>query len=156
MMGCIFCEISQQPNKAHVIWEDSDHISFLSIFPNTLGATVVIPKEHYSSYAFDQPEEVLCKLIVAAKKTALLLDKALPGVARTGMVFEGYGVDHLHAKLFPMHGTGNDSMFKKINSNKKYFFDRYEGYLSSHDGEQENEDTLRKQAQQISSYNAKT
>jgi histidine triad (HIT) family protein len=153
MMSCIFCDISQQQTKAHVIWEDSDHISFLSIFPNTLGATVVIPKKHYSSYAFDQPEEVLFKLVGAAKKTALLLDKALPGVARTGMVFEGYGVDHLHAKLFPMHGTGNSSIFKKIKSNNKIFFLRYEGYLSSHDGEQQNEDTLRKQASQIRSCN---
>ncbi|MFU2328735.1 HIT family protein [Pseudomonas sp. NFX98] len=152
-MSCIFCDISQHNQKAHVIWEDKDHISFLSIFPNTVGVTVVIPKKHYSSYAFDQPEEVLFGLIGATKKTALLLDKALPGVARTGMVFEGYGVDHLHAKLFPMHCTGNTSEFKKINSNNKYFFEKYEGYLSSHDGSREKEETLEKQANLIRLYN---
>ncbi len=51
---------------------------------------------------------MLCDLVIAAKKTAQLLDEALKGVARTGMILEGYGVDHLHAKLFPMHGTGED------------------------------------------------
>ena len=75
----------------------------------------------------------MCGLVVAAKKVARLIDASLEGVARTGMIFEGYGVDHLHAKLFPMHGTGSDSAFKPISSNVDKYFERYEGYLSSHD-----------------------
>lgn len=89
------------------------HIAFLSIFPNTVGATVVIPKKHYSSYAFAQDDAPLAELVIASKKIARILDDTLEDVGRTAMVFEGYGVDHLHAKLFPMHGTGNHSEFKK-------------------------------------------
>ena len=38
------------------------------------------------------------------------------------MFFEGYGIDHLHSKLFPMHGTGDKSDFKQIESKlNKYF-----------------------------------
>lgn len=152
-MNCIFCDISKHTQKAHVIWEDHDHISFLSIFPNSVGVTVVIPKKHYSSYAFSQSDEVLSGLISAAKKTALLLDKSLPGVGRTGMILEGYGVDHLHAKLFPMHCTGDNSEFKRINSKITRFFDKYEGYLSSHDGKREKEEILEQQARLIRSHN---
>lgn len=44
-----------------------------------------------------------------------------------------YVVDHVHAKLFPMHGTGSSSKFRRISSNVDKHFDKYEGYLSSHD-----------------------
>ncbi len=106
-MSCIFCDIVAGKSPCHKVWEDDEHLAFLSIFPNTKGFTVVIPKEHHSSYAFEQSDEVLSKLVIATKQVALLLDKAFDDVGRTGMFFEGYGVDHLHSKLFPMHGTGN-------------------------------------------------
>ena len=62
---------------------------------------MVITKEHYPSYAFDLPENVLIELVKAAKQTAKLLDAKLENVGRTGMIFEGFGVEHIHAKLFP-------------------------------------------------------
>ncbi|KAA0020354.1 HIT family protein [Salinicola corii] len=132
-MNCIFCDIVAGHAPAHRIWEDESHLAFLSIFPNTEGFSVVIPKAHYPSYAFDRDDEVLRQLIVATKQVARRLDRALDGVARCGMFFEGYGVDHLHAKLFPMHGTGDDAAFKPIESRVDKYFDVYEGYLSSHE-----------------------
>lgn len=147
--GCIFCKIVEGDSPSHVIWEDIDHIAFLSIFPNTLGATVVIPKPHRTSYIFDQSEDVLTSLVVAAKKVACLLDLALEGVGRTAMIFEGYGVDHLHAKLFPMHGTGSHSDFRKISSNVNKYFDSYEGYVSSHDYKRADDDQLSRLAEEI-------
>ena len=114
--SCIFCDIVEGKAPCHRIWEDEKHLAFLSIFPNTEGFSVVIPKQHHTSYAFDQPDKVLSDLVLATKKVAKLLDRSLEGVARTGMFFEGYGVDHLHSKLFPMHGTGSDSAFKPLSS----------------------------------------
>ncbi|MHC8307302.1 HIT family protein [Pseudomonas sp. PB3P13] len=142
MRSCIFCDIVQGNSPAHVIWEDERHIAFLSIFPNTVGASVVIPKAHFSSYAFEQSDEVLSNLVLASKKVARILDETLEGVGRTAMVFEGYGIDHLHAKLFPMHGTGQNSNFKKISSNVDKYFNKYEGYISSHDGMRADDDHL--------------
>ena len=52
--------------------------------------------------------------MLAAKRVGTLLDARLPDVARTGMIFEGYGVDHVHAKLFPMHGIGKSSAFQPL------------------------------------------
>lgn len=130
-MSCIFCNIVAGTAPCHKIWEDEHHLAFLSIFPNTEGFSVVIPKKHYSSYAFELPDEVLSALVIATKKVGQLLDEKL-GVGRTGMVFEGFGVDHIHAKLFPMHGTTKEG-WQPVKSNVDKYFERYEGYISSHD-----------------------
>ena len=40
--GCVFCRIVAGQEPAHRIWEDTDHLAFLSIFPNTEGFSVVV------------------------------------------------------------------------------------------------------------------
>ncbi len=142
MTDCIFCKIVAGEAPAHKIWEDENHLAFLSIFPNTEGVTVVITKEHYTSYAFDLPDDVLTDLILATKKVAKLLDAKLENVGRTAMIFEGFGVDHIHVKLFPMHGTANMAEWKPIESKVDKYFDQYEGYISSHDCERADEVVL--------------
>src|SRR5690348_9551006 len=133
MEDCIFCKIVEGAVPSHKVWENETHLAFLSIFPNTEGVTVVIPKQHHPSYAFALPDDVLAALVLAAKKVANLLDKALPDVGRTAMVFEGFGVNHVHAKLFPMHGTADMSEWKPISSGMNKYFEKYEGHISSHD-----------------------
>jgi len=147
--NCIFCKIVNGEAPSHKIWEDKDHLAFLSIFPNTEGFSVVIPKKHYPSYPFDVSDDVLKSLIVAVKKVAKLLDKSLDDVGRTGMIFEGFGVDHLHAKLFPMHGTKDMSKWKPIESKVNKYFEKYEGYISSHDYKREDDKKLAKLAEKI-------
>ncbi len=132
MGSCIFCKIVNSEAPCHKIWEDEGFLAFLSIFPNTEGFSVVIPKQHYPSYAFDVPEKVLLDLVIASKKVAKLLDAKLDDVGRTGLIFEGFGIDHLHAKLFPMHGT-KMSEWRPLKSHVEKYFEKYEGYISSHD-----------------------
>lgn len=149
MSDCIFCKIVNGDAPVHKIWENDDFLAFLSIFPNTEGTSVVIPKKHYSSYAFDLPDEVLGALMSATKIVAKLLDKALPDVGRTAMVFEGFGVDHVHAKLFPMHGTEDMEKWKPIESSVPKYFNQYEGYISSHDYERADDAALAALAEKI-------
>jgi histidine triad (HIT) family protein len=132
MKDCIFCQIVKNETESYKIWEDDEHLAFLSIFPNTLGATVVITKEHYPSYAFDLPDGVLNRLVLASKNVAKLLDSKLEEVGRTSLVLEGFGVNHVHAKLFPLHGTKLDK-WQPIKSKVNIYFTKYEGYVSSHD-----------------------
>jgi len=148
MENCIFCKIVKGEAPAHKIWEDEKHLAFLSIFPNTEGFSVVITKEHYPSYVFDLPEDILVGLILAAKKVAKLLDVKLEDVGRTGMILEGFGVDHAHAKLFPMHGT-KMAEWKQIKSNVNKYFEKYEGYISSHDYKRADDKTLSELAKKI-------
>ena len=144
-MECIFCKIAKGEAPAHKIWEDEKHLAFLSIFPNTEGFSVVITKEHYPSYVFDLPEEVLIGLVKATKQVVKLLDAKLEDVGRTGMIFEGFGVDHVHAKLFPMHGT-KMSEWKPLKSNVDKYFWKYERYISSHDYKRMDDEKLAKLA----------
>lgn len=133
---------------SHKIWEDEKHIAFLTIFPNTEGFSVVATKEHFPSYAFDLPDDVLTGLLLATKKVGKLLDSRLGDVGRTGMIFEGFGVDHVHAKLFPMHGTKTDE-WKQRHSNVEKYFEYYEGYISSHDYDRANDAKLAELAKKI-------
>lgn len=148
MENCIFCKIVSGEAPCHKVWEDEKFLAFLSIFPNTQGFTVVIPKAHYSSYIFDLPEDVMKDLVVAAKKVAKLLDSKFEDVGRTAMIFEGFGVDHAHAKLFPMHGTRSDS-WQQHKSNVDKYFEQYEGYVSSHDYKRADDEELAKLAEKI-------
>ena len=145
---CIFCKIVNGEAPSHVIWEDENHLAFLSIFPNTKGFTVVVPKKHVSSYLFDASDETVTALVLAAKKVGKLLDSKLEDVGITGLIAEGFGVDHLHVKLFPMHGTKQET-WKPISSNVDKYFDQYEGYISSHDYKRADEDSLKDLADKI-------
>ena len=132
---CVFCRIVVGASPAHRIWESGTHLAFLSIFPNTEGFSVVIPKAHRPSYVVEMAPDDYIALHVAAREVAQRLDRAFPDVARTGIMYEGYGVNHAHAKLFPMHGTaGNTGKgWREVASPVDGYFDRYQGYLSSHD-----------------------
>ena len=81
---------------------------------------------------------------------AKILDATFDDVGRTGLFFEGFGVDHLHSKLFPMHGTKMEN-WEQIESGSKIkiFFDKYPGYLSSHDSDRADEVELSNLADRI-------
>ncbi len=112
----------------------------------------MIPKKHYSSYIFEQYESVITGLTIASKKVAKLLDSAFEEVGRTGMMFEGSGVNHLHSKLFPMHGTARLKHWQPISSPASKFFEQYEGYISSHDSERADDTELAALAEHIRSH----
>lgn len=148
-MNCIFCQIISGEAPAHVVWEDKHHIAFLSIFPNTPGFTVVVTKEHFPSYIFSLEDDAVSRLTLAAKTVAQKIDRAFDDVGRTGMIFEGFGVDHAHAKLFPMHGTAPDAEWKRHASPINTFFKTYQGYISSHDSNRADDAELAALAEHI-------
>jgi diadenosine tetraphosphate (Ap4A) HIT family hydrolase len=90
----------------------------------------------------------LTGIILAAKKVGKLLDAKLEDVGRTGLIGEGFGIDHLHFKLFPMHGTKMTD-WKPIESSVDKYFDKYEGYISSHDYKRADDEKLSSLAKKI-------
>lgn len=149
MSDCLFCNFVSGNAHCFTIWQDDDHLAFLTPFPNTEGVTVVIPKTHQDTYVFNVDEEVMLGLVVAAKKVALNLDEKFEDVGRTAMVFEGFGVNHLHAKLFPMHGTANMDEWRAINSDIDTYFETYPGHISSHDSKRVDDQELSKLADKL-------
>ena len=144
--NCIFCKIVQGEISSTKIWEDESHIAILDINPNTEGMTLVITKEHYDSDATDMPDEPYKNLMIAAKKVAKLLERKLK-VKRVAIVMEGLGVNHVHIKLYPIHGL-NDK-FEETWANKKVYFDKYEGFISTQLGPQKTTQELNKLAEKL-------
>lgn len=138
---CVFCRIASGEEKAHVIWENESHVAFLSLYPNTEGTTVVIPKKHLTSDVLRLPQTELNDLLEAAKVVSNLLVEKLSDVGRVGLIFDGFGINHAHAKLYPMHGTAMTE-WRPIHSHVEKYFDKYEGYISSHDYHGVSEETL--------------
>lgn len=147
-MDCIFCKIVAREIPSHVVWESDTHMAFLTLWPNTEGFTVVIPKQHHDSYLFDQEDMVIDAMMRACKTVAHKIDRAFDDVGRTGIVFEGFGVNHLHAKLVPLHGTKMDE-WKKVVSTNRTFYPTYPGYIASHDSEKMDDARLQQVCEKI-------
>ena len=79
--------------------------------------------------------------MTATKEVADLLLRKFSTAARVALLFEGYSVDHLHAKLIPLHGT-KDQTWKPVNDPIKVRFETYPGYISSHDAQQASDEEL--------------
>lgn len=138
---CLFCRFVMHTEKSYIIWEKKTHLAFLTIFPNTPGVTVVIPKVHMTSNVFRLSQKNLSQLTCAAQKVAKILEKKLQ--VRIALVFEGFGIDHAHAKLFPMHGTSLEKeKWSPIHSSVKTWSEQYGGFISSHDGPRASGDNL--------------
>jgi diadenosine tetraphosphate (Ap4A) HIT family hydrolase len=125
---CIFCKIVAKKLPCAKVWEDEKYLAILDISPNVEGMTLVIPKEHYDSYAFEMPSDVYGEFLQAARKVAKLLDEKLK-VQRTAMVMEGLGINHAHIKLYPIYGL--ESKFQELWAKDKVFFEKYPGYIST-------------------------
>lgn len=147
---CLFCKFVSGELPCHRVWEDEQHLAFLTIFPNTEGFTVVIPKDHHDSYVFAVEPSVMNDLMAAARTVAQAIDIAYSGdVGRTGLIFEGFGVNHLHAKLIPMHGTASDAWQQHNSDLADTYFEQYLGYLSSHNGKRADDTQLAQIAAKI-------
>lgn len=149
---CIFCEIAQgRFETPGVFWENDEHMAFLSIDPNTEGFSCVIPKAHYGSDIMKMPDEALQKLILASKHVAGILENYFEDTGRVGVIMEGTGIDHAHVKLVPMHGTENlkEGIWEQVLTEKEYWFEKYEGWISSVGGPKADPEKLKELADNL-------
>lgn len=146
MAKTIFEMIINKEIPAWVIWEDQSFLAFLTPFPNTSGASVVIPKINQGDYFFDLDGQQMSELTKAAKKVAKLLEKAFK-VKRVAMVIEGTGVAWVHAKLYPLHG--NLGAATNVWSKHQEFYPEYAGYLTTVEGPRMADEELTKLQQKI-------
>jgi diadenosine tetraphosphate (Ap4A) HIT family hydrolase len=146
MENCIFCKIIKGEIPSVKIWEDEKHLAILDINPNTRGVTLVMTKKHFDSDATDMPDSAYLDLMMATKKVAKLLEKKLK-VKRIAIVMEGLGINHVHIKLYPIHGL--DEKFKEMWAKDKVFFEKYEGYISTQLGPQKSIEELKEIAEKI-------
>lgn len=131
MQRTVFDDIVEDKMKSWKIWEDDKFLAFLTPFPNTPGLTVVVPKQNPGDYVFDIDDAVYVEFMQAVRTVAKLLEKAFD-TPRIAMVFEGTGVAHVHAKLYPLHGdlAGRTDVW----SENAEFHEEYLGWLTTVEG----------------------
>ena len=149
MNDTIFDKIVRGEMQSYKIWEDADHLAFLTPFPNTPGVTVVIPKTNISDYVFSLNDEQYNNLLNATKKVAGILEKALE-VPRVALIFEGTGVAYVHAKLIPLHGEL--AAKTDVWSDHTEFTEQYKGFLTTAEGPLMEESRLKEIQRQIISF----
>jgi len=142
----IFCKIVAGEIPSTKVWEDDKFLAILDINPNMEGLTLVIPKKHYDSDIFAMSKADVEEYMEAVKKVVTMLEKGL-GVQRVSMVVEGMGVNHVHIKLYPLHGL--DEKFTEMWAPERVYFDKYEGYLSTRLGPQKSSEELERVAEKI-------
>ena len=130
-MSTIFDAIVSGEMNSWKIWEDDKYLAFLTPFANTPGATVVIPKKNPGDYVFGLDDDAVSGLALAAKKVANILEKAFD-TKRVALVFEGTGVAHVHAKLYPLHGEMAERT--DLWSKHQEFYPEYIGYITTVEG----------------------
>lgn len=112
MGECVFDKIIQGEIPSYKVYEDDEHLAFLTIHPINPGHTLVIPKKHIP-YIFDMEDEELGKLMAVCKKVARMLEKAFnPKSGKIGIMVAGEEVSHVHIHLIPFD-SGSDLTFAR-------------------------------------------
>ncbi|KAI3360093.1 hypothetical protein L3Q82_014402, partial [Scortum barcoo] len=136
----LFSHIVRGEQQQWRVWEDSEHVAFLTPYPNTPGLTVVVPRKPLPSDIFRLDEADYKALILATYKVARLLAEGMraQGVA---MIFEGFEIDYAHAKLIPLLPSPDGPHPGDLQSE---CFQSYPGYVSSLDGPAADPEALKK------------
>ncbi len=106
----IFTKIIKGKIPCHKIAEDANFLAFLDITPLAEGHTLVIPKKEVD-YIFDLEDNLLCGLVLFAKKIAPAIAQACP-CKRVGVSVIGLEVPHAHVHLIPLNSM-NDINFTR-------------------------------------------
>ncbi|XP_037647958.1 uncharacterized protein LOC119501579 [Sebastes umbrosus] len=136
----LFSRIVRGEQQQWRVWDDSEHVAFLTPYPNTPGLTVVVPRKQLSSDIFKLEEADYKALILATSKVARLLEEGMRarGVA---LIFEGFEIDYAHAKLIPLLPSPDGTKSADL---QPEFFQSYPGYVSSLDGPAADPEALKK------------
>ncbi|XP_052414556.1 uncharacterized protein LOC127959419 [Carassius gibelio] len=128
----LFPRIVRGEEKQWRVWEDKEHVAFLTPFPNTPGLTVLVPRKPLSSDIFRLEEDDYRRLALASRKVSGLLEAGL-GAWGVGLIFEGFEIDYAHAKLIPLVSPPDEAEMS-LSCPAPEFFDHYPGYVTSVSG----------------------
>jgi diadenosine tetraphosphate (Ap4A) HIT family hydrolase len=128
MENCIFCKIIRGELPKVTLCENEKHIAIMDLNPNTEGVTLVLTKKHFDSDVTDMEDHEYSDLMLYVKRVVKILEKGLK-VKRVAIVAEGLGVNHVHIKLYPVHGL--EEKFVETWAKEKVYFDKYAGYIST-------------------------
>lgn len=127
----LFAKILRGEVPSVKVYEDSDVLAFMDIFPQTRGHVLVVPKNVKARNFLELPAERVAPLMAAVHKLAIATEKALKpdGVTITQFNGEDAGqtIFHLHFHIIPRyagqrlagHGHGNRADITELETTAK-------------------------------------
>lgn len=117
MDDCVFCKIIRGEVPTEKVYEDEKTLAFLNILPNSLGHTLVIPKDHFENI-YETPDEVISNLAVITKKISIAVKKAVQAeginIISNNEPAAGQVVFHTHTHIIPRYkGDGYEHWLGK-------------------------------------------
>ena len=117
--NCVFCKIVAGQIPCTKLYEDDDVLAFLDINPVTYGHTLVISKEHYSTF-LSTPKSVMNKVMNVAQRIGQVQIEQL-GAKGVNILINSYEaagqvVPHFHVHVIPRY-TAKDGFrleFKEL------------------------------------------
>lgn len=99
MASCIFCQIAAGGTATPFIYQDDDVVAFRDIQPQAPVHILVVPRLHFASLNEAQDEQLLGRLLLAARQAA-----ARAGLEQYRLVINtgadaGQSVLHLHLHI---------------------------------------------------------
>src|SRR3990167_6822543 len=99
MDECIFCKIVKGEIPNYTVYEDSNYLAFLDIFPRVKGHALVIPKKHYR---WVNDVENFGEYWEVAQKVSLNIQKSL-NASFVSYITMGEAVHHAHIHILPQN-----------------------------------------------------
>ena len=113
MNECLFCKIAEKKLSAKIVLENKVVLAFNDIAPKAPVHILIIPKNHISSIASDNSENIARELIKTAKEIAkqenLNSYKLVFNVGKKA----GQTIDHLHLHL--LSAKNNETIPEQLN-----------------------------------------
>lgn len=117
--NCIFCKIVAGQVPCTKLYEDEDVLAFLDINPVTYGHTLVISKEHYSTF-LSTPKAIMNKVMNVAQRIGQVQIEQL-GAKGVNILINSYEaagqvIPHFHVHVIPRY-TAKDGFrleFKEL------------------------------------------
>ena len=114
-MDCIFCKIIKGEIPSYKIYEDEVVFAFLDINPDSVGHTLIIPKEHFKDLtSIDM--KTLTHILDVAKSLKLRLEEKLNCDGLTLIQNNGdiQEVKHFHLHLKPYYKNKKDKSIEEV------------------------------------------
>jgi len=110
--ACVFCDIIAKRTPAYFVYEDEESVAFLDHRPLIPGHVLLVPRQHYPTFA-DLPRAEVGPLFVAAQRLSSAVERALDadGAFVAINVKISQSVPHLHIHVVPRRK--GDGLFSK-------------------------------------------
>jgi histidine triad (HIT) family protein len=110
--GCVFCDIIAKRVPAYFVFEDEESVAFLDHRPLMPGHVLLVPRQHYPTFA-DLPRTEVGPLFVTAQRLSVAVENGLKadGAFVAINIKISQSVPHLHVHVVPRRK--GDGLFGK-------------------------------------------